>query len=431
MALLTQALFLSPALAQPGGDRPEPPQFQAPIYIDRPQWMDYETPQSEPLANVSKRVASYGEQSYDIDTLLYNGTGAIDIVVMGDGYTDLEQDKLTRDAKACTDHLFETSPFDRYKSFFNVFVLHIVSPESGISHPGQWKQETDSTGRMVCPENSPLPIVNKKTFFSTHLDGWGTHRIIGAWGEHKAKDLIRLYFPRCKFPCILCNTDEYGGAGGDILIATCNRASSDIYVHELAHVFGDLADEYFGGDVYMCEKPNLSATRDSSRVRWARWLDDPEVGVFPHRGGRIGSRYVKPTQASETSRYCKMERLDKEFCPVCRERLVEAIHEQVSLIADALPADTVLSPLKKREKMTFALERVFEAEGDTLSITWSIDGQEVARDTRAITVSGRQLSPNQTHEIRVEVHDASPFVRNPRCRELHTQSRTWMVARRR
>ena len=98
-----------------------------PIYIERPAWMRYEdkNAQTEPIETVRRRVENYRGQDYVIDTLRWNGTAAIDILVMGDGYTAQEQSKFTSDARLCTDHLFETSPFDRYTDFFNVFALHI------------------------------------------------------------------------------------------------------------------------------------------------------------------------------------------------------------------------------------------------------------------------------------------------------------------
>ena len=206
-----------------------------PIYIERPAWMRYEdkNAQTEPIETVRRRVENYRGQDYVIDTLRWNGTAAIDILVMGDGYTAQEQSKVTSDARLCTDHLFETSPFDRYTDFFNVFALHIISEESGISHPGQWK-ETNGTGAMICPGNSGLPIERRNTFFGTHLDGWGVHRYIGAWNERAAYDITRVFFPRCKFTCILSNTEEYGGAGSEILKCSCNKASSEIFVHEFA-----------------------------------------------------------------------------------------------------------------------------------------------------------------------------------------------------
>ncbi|MBR1594081.1 MAG: hypothetical protein IJ659_04830 [Alloprevotella sp.] len=423
-------VYVAPLLAQPGGEGAAPPQFMPPTYIQKPVWMQYEEAANEPLEAVRERLARSGKQTFAVDTLLFSGEGAIGLVVMGDGYTAAEQEKFVKDASACIDYLFNTVPFDCYRSFFNVFALHVESQESGISHPGQWRQDGD-TGRMACPENKPLPLVTKQTFFSTHLDGWGMHRLIGAWNEQAAKDLARLFFPQCKLICILCNTDEYGGAGGTVLIATCNASSREIFVHELSHVFGDLADEYFSGDIYMQEKPNLSATKDSARVRWARWIGEPEVGVFPHSGGRMGKYFVKPVQASDSSRYCKMERLGKDFCPVCRERLVEAIHEQAQLIVDVTPADSVLAPLSRREQLTFSLLRSRAGEGNTLEVRWLLDGRVVAENVATLTLSARELPPTSPHAVRLEVYEESPYVRNPACRRFHTQSRSWFVAAKR
>ncbi|MBR1469236.1 MAG: hypothetical protein IJ605_03885 [Prevotella sp.] len=414
-----------------GKGRPNPPDFLVKEPKPMPLWMQYEQKVEEPLSAVTARLKQVGNQPFQIDTIQYNGVNAIDIVLMGDGYTDVEQEKFSRDAKRCISYLFEISPFNRYVSFFNVYALHVLSQESGISHPGVWQANEEGTHTMRCPENSKMPIITKKTFFGVSLDGWGVHRLTGMWNKQNARDLLRVYFPKCKVPGILSNTEEYGGAGGEILIATCNGQSSEIYVHEFAHLFGDLADEYFGGDVYIDEKPNMSRKGDSLSVRWRHWLDDEEVGIYPHHGSRQAEKTFKPTQATETSKYCKMEKLGKEFCPVCRERLVEAIHEQVNLIESASPLDTVLAPLSKSEKLTFSLEKIYRAKGNRCKITWFVDGKLWAADTTRISLSGKELTPEKAHIVEVCVEDVCSFVRTGNHETFHTSKHRWNIARKR
>lgn len=181
----------------------------------------------------------------------------------------------------------------------------------------------------------------------------------------------------------------------------------------------------------MTEKPNLSNVSDSTKVRWYRWIGEPEVGIFPHKGGRRGAHYFKPTSASNTSRYCKMERLEKEFCPVCRERLVEAIHERTNLIAATSPKDSVFSPLLKKERITFSIDQMLKPQGDTITVRWYIDNKLVSENSHSTVLTGSDISPENCHEIRLEVFDKSPIVRNPSCPEFHTSTRKWYIARKR
>jgi hypothetical protein len=76
--------------------------------------------------------------------LVENGNPApkVDIVIIGDGYTEAEANKYWADAERATGYLFSTSPLAENKSSFNVRAVFLPSQESGISSPleGIWKR---------------------------------------------------------------------------------------------------------------------------------------------------------------------------------------------------------------------------------------------------------------------------------------------------
>ena len=59
----------------------------------------------------------------------------VDLVVMGDGYTDAERGKFEKDARRFLETLFSTSPFREHRKDFNVWGLCPPAAESGIARP--------------------------------------------------------------------------------------------------------------------------------------------------------------------------------------------------------------------------------------------------------------------------------------------------------
>lgn len=359
----------------------------------------------------------YG-QAFRLDTLQWNGAGCIDMVLAGDGYTASEQAKLVADIRSCYDYLFRTEPFCRYASWFNLFALHVESAESGISHPGV----AGPDGTRHCPEHKSLPLSTVNNFFGSALDAEGLHRLTVCSHERLALRLCRALVPTCRQVGIIANSSEYGGSGGRILVATTNAQSHEVFVHELAHSFANLADEYYAGDWYNAERPNMTHHPDTATVRWHAWLGEPEVGVFAY--GRTGRRaeWFKPTVAGPDTRYCKMEQLGKEFCPVCREAIVLRIEQLCNPLRHALPADTLL-PLPRRGATTFVLSGLLRGVGDSLHITWRIDGRPVAAGTDRLRLKRRRLKRVRT--VQVEVQNRSPYAR----RREPVYRHTWHVVR--
>ena len=74
-----------------------------------------------------------------LTTIRANGSPAnrVDLVVMGDGYTESELLKYDADVDAFIVGLFGQSPFAEYQNYFNVHRVDLVSAESGSDHPSR------------------------------------------------------------------------------------------------------------------------------------------------------------------------------------------------------------------------------------------------------------------------------------------------------
>jgi hypothetical protein len=181
----------------------------------------------------------------------------VDLLILGDGYTEAERSKFEADAKRATEILFSRSPFKEHRKDFNVWGLCPPSHESGISRP--------STGVY---RHSPL---------GTSYDTFDSERYIMTT-DNKALREVASYAPY-EFIEILANAKTYGGGGIYNLYATV-AADSEwapyVFVHEFGHHFAALADEYYTSDVSYASQteriepwePNATALLDPSMLKW-------------------------------------------------------------------------------------------------------------------------------------------------------------------
>jgi hypothetical protein len=180
----------------------------------------------------------------------------VDLLLLGDGYTQAEMPKWHADAKRFAAMLFSQSPFKEHQSSFNVWALDTPAAESGVSRP------SDDVWRR-----SPL---------GTSYDAFGSERYALTF-DNKRLRTIAAAAPY-EFMEIIMNGRKYGGGGIFNLYATVssdNSASPYVFVHEFGHHFAGLADEYFTSDVAY-EKTSArpepwepNATADPHAAKWA------------------------------------------------------------------------------------------------------------------------------------------------------------------
>jgi hypothetical protein len=181
----------------------------------------------------------------------------VDLLILGDGYTTADMKKFEADARRLANHLFEVSPFRERANDFNVWAMAVPTQESGISRP--------STG---VHHASPL---------GTRYDIFGSERYVLTLDNRALRDIAQ-YAPY-EFIEILVNNETYGGGGifGQFSTAAASNAWANyLFVHEFAHHFAGLADEYYTSPVsYQSSgarmepwEPNVTALRDPAKLKW-------------------------------------------------------------------------------------------------------------------------------------------------------------------
>ena len=207
---------------------------------------------------VHRESAAYADR---VVALLDNGDPAtkVDLLILGDGYTAEEHDEFIAKAREATDILFATSPFKERKDDFNVWALAPASAASGISRPST-KTYRDS------------PI-------GTAYDAFRAERYMLTF-DNKNMRRVASSTPY-EFVEILANNEVYGGGGIYGLYATAaadNEWLPYLFVHEFAHHFAGLADEYYtSAAVYESPEiivepyePNVTALLDPAELKWKR-----------------------------------------------------------------------------------------------------------------------------------------------------------------
>ena len=217
-------------------------------------WSTVVDPHSR-FVNPEERAAT-GE----VWTLLSSGPPSekVDLLVLGEGYTEDEGEKFRADAERLTDALFEEEPFLSRKNDFNVWAIHLPSAESGVSRPraGQFRR-------------TPL---------SAEYNIFDSERYLLTYDNRALRDAASA--APYEFIEILVNEEQYGGGGIFNFQAT---AAADtgfaeyVFIHEFGHHFAGLADEYYTSDVayetgaaYHPEpwEPNVTALHDPDNVKW-------------------------------------------------------------------------------------------------------------------------------------------------------------------
>ncbi len=181
----------------------------------------------------------------------------VDLLILGDGYTVGELDRFEADARLGAEALFAVSPFRERRDDFNVWALAVPATESGVSRP--------STG------------IWRDTPLATRYDAFRSERYVLTF-DNKAFREIAAHAPYDAVE-ILVNSETYGGGGIYGLYSTAAAGSAwagYLFVHEFAHHFAGLADEYYTSPVsYQPRRPevepwepNVTALIDPAALKW-------------------------------------------------------------------------------------------------------------------------------------------------------------------
>lgn len=325
-----------------------------------------------------------------VDTIWKSGpiNKRINLVIMGDGYTSSEMALFSTDVTNIFNYMFTTPPFSYYKNYFNVFAIKCASPQSGVTHPG--------TATDVTEPASPIYFINNS--FDTRFDNFNTHRLIYSNNSAAIYNVTAGYFPNYDQLVILGNSPEYGGAGGAYAVSSTNSNSREIVMHELGHSFAGLADEYWAGPSYATEKPNMTADNNPGTVKWTQWMGINSIGTYPYTSTSPGNAWFRPHQN------CKMRFLNSPFCSVCKETIIEKIHDLTNPIDSYKPTATTIT-YSNSAGPWYKIKSV-KPEPNTLQIQWDIDGTVLGTNVDSVQVLEGMLH-NGTNYLTVNVIDTT------------------------
>ena len=249
---------------------------------------------------------------------------ALDVLIVGDGYTEADLPKYRRDVARFARALLESAPMRERRDLINVRALEVTSNDRGPTEPrkGLWRF----------------------TALSTTFDTFGLARYLTTVDNLAMRDIAGT--APYDTVLIMVNTSRYGGAGVYNLYGifpSDNEFDEYVLLHEFGHGFAGLGDEYFSSEVtyegFYTEgvepwEPNLTALLDPDDVKWGDLIADDTPCPTPpdperYGGDTVGCFEGAGYQAEGLFRPaldCKMfGKGQTAFCPVCARAIGQLI----------------------------------------------------------------------------------------------------------
>ncbi len=250
---------------------------------------------------------------------------ALDILLIPDGYAKEDKKLLKADMKRFASYIMNCSPYKEMRKQVNVRAIKGYSQQSGITRP---------------QDNIFLNTLLNCTYNVLDLDRY--LMCPGVWNLHDVADDAPY-----DAIVIICNSEKYGGGGiYNFYCTVYNHGEYPDYVivHEMGHLIGGLADEYYTSEVSVQDfypvgvepvEPNVT-TMVNFESKWKNMVEDgtpiptqpvsanhpdyDRVGAY-EGGGYVSKGVYRPTL------HCTMHQIAyDDFCPVCRKVLEEVIN---------------------------------------------------------------------------------------------------------
>jgi PKD repeat protein len=215
----------------------------------------------------------------------------LNIVIMGDGYTNTQQDKFINDVKHAVNGFFSQEPFSSLNEMINVYAISVISAEEGAG-------------------SSPdKPVDN---YFGSYFGYGGIGHMLVPWHYDRIISVLHENTPFFDQGVIIVNVDRYGGSAGFFSVFSTHGSAIELFLHEFGHAFADLADEYWVGELYAKEKANMTRDNNPATIRWKDFLYKNGIGIYPFEESPT---WFRPHQS------CKMRYLGFPYCDVCSNKI--------------------------------------------------------------------------------------------------------------
>lgn len=334
---------------------------------------------------------------YKMDTILYAGDSEIftDIVFLGDGFTEDEMQVFIDFVNMQAEFFFDKMPWSQYRNRFNVFCIETPSNASGAG---------------MTPD---APIDN---FFGVCFGTSGVDRLPWPTKWEEVHNVLNTTKPDYDIVPIVVNSYKYGGGGSAPYICySLNENSIETLRHEFGHGFAYLKDEY-----WYSGREAANMTQSINPVKWQTWLGIDDVGTYRYSEDPTeeGYTWFRPHQN------CLMRFLYREYCPVCKEAIIERIHETSRDIISFTP-DNIQPLVFDGQNATFKLN-LLKPDPNTLRTNWLLDGKEVGYNLEEITLDSSQLTEGM-HSLTVTVEDTTLLVHTQNHTTLHGNFVIWEI----
>jgi len=326
------------------------------------------------------------------DTVVDNGPSdnRIDLVFVAEGYTAEQVESLFLDhVDSAVGHMFAggllSEPFGRYEQFFNVHALQVTSREAGADMPASGIFRDTALGASYSGRSLLLDLNAANALLADALAGSGREADI---------------------KLVAVNDWPYGGISyGQGQFATFAAGSIDaneIALHELAHSFAGLADQYSEGRGHYSgpEPSRPDVTADPTGSKWARWLgyEQPGIGVI----GTYEGGFYYDTGIYRPSLDSKMRSLYEPFDAVGREVFVLEFYDLVDpLDGHLLNTDILVDP----DELW-----VDTIDADIIDVDWTVDGTTYVDAGERLSLASLGLADGE-YTVTARAYDPTDWVR--------------------
>lgn len=255
-----------------------------------------------PLTVMAAELSGTNLTGFKLTKIIDNGSddNKLVLIIMGDGYTQKQQRAFDKSASGLANSLVSSAPFDEFAKYINIYTLNVISKESGAGSS---------------PEN---PVNNY--FGSCFKFAHDIERLLSPQKPFLVSETLSNTGINYDNAILIVNSPEYGGSGGEITTVSSHRKAADMLLHEFAHSFAGLADEYFSHESYLGERINLTSESSVAAAPWFNFIGTDGVGLYPLENA--AGFYIP-------HRICKMREIEHPFCAVCTNAIRIKLCEQI------------------------------------------------------------------------------------------------------
>lgn len=356
----------------------------------------------------------------------------VDILIMGDGYTQSQLNKFRQDAKIFADGMFAITPYKTYKAFFNVRAVYAPSKQSGADRPPFNPNCNDTNGEdgiSCCRDNNPSwSAQTRLTRYNSTFCWSQIARLMVAGDSAKVFADADFAYPDWDEIWIIVNDTTYGGSGGELAAASIHPLGVQIQQHEVGHSLLRLADEYGGtATTLFCNDKDIETGNDCpfnitnvtkrADLKWNYWVSSSTP--IPTGGGLsdpTAAGLWKGAGYTDTAGYracfdCIMRTLGRPFGKVAAEQLPLRLYQGgwegafsdllpavgVSMIDNFNPANSSTWNIPAGGSLEFSAV-VVGPTGKKIEVVWLLNG---------IPVRTEKVNPNSI--VRYTLTPVSPL----------------------